>query len=140
MTRSLQAETIFVCLASNRKGSIERSVTVTSEHNCQEEQQEQEELQVEEEEEEEELTTSAEKHTVTVQGGVNLNCSLPPGPVLVQWEAVRAGGARLYMTSWLAGLDQEYSRGCGDNYGIDTRGLGHLGCKVRTEDRLISQL
>ena len=127
-TRNLQDETIFVCLASNRKGSIERSVTVTSEHNCQ---HEEEEKEVEEKEEEEELLVSAEKHTVTVQGGVNLNCSVPAGPVLVQWEAVREGGARLYMTSWLAGLDQEYSRGCGDQYGIDTRGLGHLGCKVR---------
>ena len=98
---------------------------MTSEDNC----QHQKEMVKEEEKEEVEMV--AEEHTVTVQGGVNLNCSVPPGPVLVQWEAVRDDGTRLYMTSWLAGFDQEYSRGCGDQYGIDTRGLGHLGCKVR---------
>ena len=100
---------------------------MTSEDNCQ---QELEKVEEEKEKEvEEELV--AEEHTVTVQGGVNLNCSVPPGPVLVQWEAVKDDGTRLYMTSWLAGFDQEYTRGCGDQYGIDTRGFGHLGCKVR---------
>ena len=118
---SHQTEAMFVCLASNRKGSIERSVMVTSHDNCQEDDEDRE---VEEEE------VPAEEHTVTEQGSLNLNCSAPPGPVLVQWEAVRPDGSRRYMTSWLAGLDQEYGRGCGEQYGMDTGGFAHLGCKV----------
>ena len=129
-TSNLQSETMFVCLASNRKGSIERSVTVTSEDNCQEEEEVDKVVEEEEEEEREVL-----EHTVTEKGSLTLNCSVPPGPVLVQWEAVRGeGGRRRYMTSWLAGLEQEYGRGCGEEFGIHTGGFHNLGCKVGVEN------
>ena len=120
MELSRQGERVFVCVASNRKGSIERTVVVTS-LAC------------------DTVTpapvsrteTSAQlEHVVTLQGGVNLNCSVPAGKVLVQWEKVEEDGQRLYMTSWVAGFDHEYPRGCGDLYGIDTTGYGRLGCKV----------
>ena len=119
-----ERERTFVCVASNRKGSIERTVRVSS-LACADSSASPSVFNV--------TSEPQQEHVVTVQGGVNLNCDLPPGKVLVQWEKLQEDGASLYITSWLAGFDHEYHRGCGDQYGIDTSGYGRLGCKVRSD-------
>ena len=112
----------FMCMAKNRKGTIEHSVTVAAAVGCDDP----------DDEENIETFEKTENISTAVQGAVTLSCQVPDttGLYLVQWEKQFAGKVS-YVTSWFEGLENEFPRGCGPSYGMFTGGYGRTGCKAK---------
>ena len=111
----------LVCLAKSRKGEIEQSVTVTSAAGC----------NVNVSNSDTDYLESTENISTGVQGAVNLNCQIQDSSLyLIQWEK-HSGGELSYVTSWFEGLENEFSSGCGSDFGLYTGGYGRTGCKAK---------
>eukprot|EP00092_Neocalanus_flemingeri_P027169 GFUD01029465.1.p1 GENE.GFUD01029465.1~~GFUD01029465.1.p1 ORF type:complete len:1258 (-),score=258.89 GFUD01029465.1:483-4217(-) len=110
----------FVCMAKNRKGTIEHSVTVTAGGGCGDTVGQAD------------ITHIDFDISTAVQGAVTLNCHIPDTTelYLVQWQKQLAGKVS-YVTSWFEGLENEFPRGCGPSYGLFSGGYGRTGCKAK---------